>query len=70
MVNARAAAKQLKEFFTHLKRRAQDSPGDQRGRRIKRLRRARGLIGSTDALERFTAWQAPEERSNRVDFSQ
>jgi hypothetical protein len=54
MIDAWAAAKQLKEFFTHPKRRAQDLPGDQRGRKIERLRRARALIGSTDALERLT----------------
>jgi len=33
-----------------------------KGRSIERLRRARALIGSIDALERFGAWRAPEER--------
>ena len=29
---------------------------------MERLRRARALIGSADALERFDAWRGPEER--------
>jgi hypothetical protein len=44
------------------KRRAQDLPDEERERTIERLRRSRALIVSTDALERFDAWRAPEER--------
>jgi hypothetical protein len=62
IIDAWASAKQLEEFFADAERRAQDLPEDQRERTIERLRRARGLIGSTDALERFDAWRAPEER--------
>jgi hypothetical protein len=29
---------------------------------IERLRQARALVGSTDALKRFNAWRAPEKR--------
>ena len=29
---------------------------------IERLRQARAPVGGTDALERFDAWRAPEER--------
>jgi hypothetical protein len=43
-------------------RRAQDLPDEQRERKITRPRRARALIGSTDAQKRFDAWRAPEER--------
>ncbi len=57
-----AAAKRLEEFFADAERRAQDLPSEQREGTTSRLRRARGLIGSTDALERFDAWRAPEER--------
>ncbi|WP_040729183.1 hypothetical protein [Thiocapsa marina] len=57
-----AAAKRLEEFFADAERRAQDLPSEQREGTTARLRRARGLIGSTDALERFDAWRAPEER--------
>jgi hypothetical protein len=54
--------KGLEAFFADAERRAQDLPDERRERTIERLRRARALIGSTDALERFDAWRAPEER--------
>ena len=60
--DAWAATKRLEGFFADAERRAQDLPDDQRERTIERLRKARGLVGSTDALERFDAWRAPEER--------
>lgn len=41
MTDAWAATKQLKEFFTHPKRRAWDLPDEQRERTIERLRKAR-----------------------------
>jgi hypothetical protein len=43
-------------------RRAQDLSDDQRERTIERLRRERDLMVSTEALERFDVWRAPEER--------
>ena len=42
-------------------RRARDLPDEQKERKIEQLRQARALVGSTDALERFDAWRAPEE---------
>lgn len=62
VIDAWAEAKRLDAFFADAERRAQDLPDEQRERTIERLRRARALIGSTDALERFDAWRAPEER--------
>jgi len=62
IIDAWAAAKRLEDFFADAERRARDLPDDQRARTIERLRRAHALIGSPDALERFDAWQAPEER--------
>ncbi|MFL7791169.1 MAG: hypothetical protein AB8I69_03435 [Anaerolineae bacterium] len=56
--------KQLEAFFAEPERRARDLPDEQRERTIERLRQARVLIGSTDALERFDAWRAPDERYN------
>lgn len=50
IIDAWASATQLEEFFADAERRTQDLPEDQRERTIERLRRARGLIGSTDAL--------------------
>jgi len=57
-----AEAKRLEAFFADAERPVQDLPDEQRERTIERLLRARALIGSTDALERFGAWRAPEER--------
>ena len=51
VIDAWAEAKRLEAFFADAERRAQDLPDDQRERTIERLRRARALIGSTDALE-------------------
>ncbi|MGE0371005.1 MAG: hypothetical protein AB7Q01_03855 [Gammaproteobacteria bacterium] len=62
IIDAFAEAKRLEAFFTDAERRAQDLPDEQRERTKARLRRARALIGSTDALERFGAWREPEER--------
>jgi hypothetical protein len=54
--------KGLEAFFADAERRAQDLPDEELERTIERLRRARALIGSPDALARFDAWRAPEER--------
>jgi len=62
VIDAWAEAKRLDAFFADAERSAQNLPDEQRERTIERLRRARALIGSTDALERFDAWRAPEER--------
>lgn len=62
IINTWTEAKQLEAFFADAERRAQDLPDEQREHIIERLRRARALIGSTDALGRFGAWRAPEER--------
>jgi hypothetical protein len=55
-------ANQLEDFFADAERRARDLPDEQKERKIEQLRQARALVGSTDALERFDAWRAPEER--------
>ncbi|MGB5439404.1 MAG: hypothetical protein WBN90_07135 [Gammaproteobacteria bacterium] len=57
-----AASKRLEEFFADAEHRLKNLPEDGRTRTIERLRRARKLIGSTDALNRFQSWKAPEER--------
>ena len=62
IIDAWAEAKRLEAFFADAERRARDLPDEQRERIMKRLRLAHALIGSTDALERFDAWRAPEER--------
>lgn len=55
-------AKRLEAFFADAECRARDLPDGQKERTIERLRQARALVGNTDALERFKAWRAPEER--------
>ena len=62
VIDAWAETKRLEAFFADAERRARDLPDKQRERTIERLRLAHTLIGSTDALERFDAWRAPEER--------
>ena len=62
IIDAWVEAKRLEAFFGDAERRARDLPDGQNERSIERLRQARALIGSTDALERFDAWRAPEER--------
>ena len=57
-----ATSKQLEAFFADAERRLEDLPKDQREHTMERLRRARKLIGSTDALDRLQSWKAPEER--------
>jgi hypothetical protein len=62
VIDAWAEAKRLEAFFADAERRAQDLPDEQRERTIERLRQARALIGSTDALDRFDPWRAAEEQ--------
>lgn len=53
VIDTSAEAKRLDAFFADAERRAQDLPEEQRERTIERRRRARALIGTTDALEQF-----------------
>ena len=55
-------SKRLDAFFTDAESGLADLPDDDRGRMQDRLRRARELIGSVDALDRLRAWRAPDER--------
>ena len=57
-----ATSKRLEAFFADAERRLDDLPVDERVHTMERLRRARKLIGSIDALEQFRSWKAPEER--------
>lgn len=57
-----ATSKRLEAFFADAERRLNDLPEDERVNTMERLRRARKLIGSIDALERFQSWKSPEER--------
>ena len=57
-----AASKRLEEFFADAEHKLKNLAEGERTRSMERLRRARKLIGSTDALERFQSWNAPEDR--------
>lgn len=57
-----AEANRIEQFFTDAERRAADLGGEERNWLLDRLKRARGLIGTADALEHFMIWKAPEER--------
>ena len=57
-----ATSKRLEAFFADAERRLEDLPEDQREHTKERLRRARKLIGSTDALDSFQSWKTPENR--------
>jgi hypothetical protein len=57
-----AEAKSLDQFFADAERRVADLDADERLRMLDRLKSARELIGSVDALERLRSWKSPEER--------
>ncbi len=57
-----AESKRLEQFFADAERRVADLDTDERLRMLDRLKSARELIGSVDALERFRSWKSPEER--------
>jgi hypothetical protein len=57
-----ATSRRLEEFFADAEHRLKNLPECERTHTMVRLRRARKLIGSTDALARFQSWKTPEER--------
>jgi hypothetical protein len=57
-----ATSKRLEEFFADAEHNMKNLAEGERTHSMERLRRARKLIGSTDALERFQSWKAPEDR--------
>ncbi|MHB8831963.1 MAG: hypothetical protein ACYC9V_02135 [Desulfobacteria bacterium] len=57
-----AEAKNLEQFFADAERRAEGLEPDEQLKMLDRLKRARQLIGSVEALDRFRSWKTPEER--------
>jgi len=57
-----AESKRLEQFFADAERRVAELDTDERLRMLDRLKSARELIGSVDALERLRSWKSPEER--------
>lgn len=62
VIDAWDAVRRIEGFFEDAERRATALPEQQAEDVRNRVRRARALIGETDALGRLLAWQAPDER--------
>lgn len=58
-------AKRIDQFMLDIQKRASDLHDEERLNVLERLKRARELFGSVDALEHFLAWRSPKE--NRSD---
>lgn len=58
-----AEVKRIDEFFKDAQLRANDLSDEDRQTIERRLIEARKLLGTIDALERFKAWKAPNERN-------
>jgi hypothetical protein len=57
-----AEANRIEQFFQDTERRAVSLGEDEKFKVLERLKIARALIGSTDALARFMEWKSPDER--------
>ena len=55
-------ASRIEQFFRDAERRAAGLGEEDRARLLERLKLAREMIGSVDALDRFLAWRSPDER--------
>jgi dsDNA-specific endonuclease/ATPase MutS2 len=55
-------ANRIEQFFRDAEQRAAGLSENDRFRLLDRLKLAREMVGSVDALDRFLAWRAPEER--------
>ncbi len=55
-------ASRIEQFFRDAEQRAAALGEEDRGRLLARLKLAREMVGSVEALDRFLAWRSPEER--------
>jgi hypothetical protein len=55
-------ANRIDQFFRDAEQRAAGLSDDERLRLLERLKLARQMVGSVDALDRFLAWRSPDER--------
>lgn len=62
IINAWAKANQIEQFFCDAEKRAASLSEQDRIRLFERLRLARELVGSSDALDHFLEWKSPDER--------
>ncbi|MDO9005032.1 MAG: hypothetical protein Q7V20_16430 [Aquabacterium sp.] len=57
-----AESNRIEQFFVEAERRAAALDAEERLRLLDRLKQARELIGSIDALDHFLDWKSPDER--------
>lgn len=57
-----AESNRIEQFFADVERRSSDMDDGEMLKLLDRLKRARELIGSVDALDHFLVWKAPDER--------
>lgn len=57
-----AESNRIEQFFTQAERHLANLEESERLMLLDRLRRARELIGSVNALDHFLAWKSPDER--------
>ena len=62
IINVWESANRIEQFFRDAERRAAGLSDDEQIRLLEKLKLARKMIGSADALDRFMAWRAPDER--------
>ena len=55
-------ANRVEQFFRDVEQNAGSLNDDERLKLLERLKLARKMIGSIDALDRFLTWRSPEER--------
>ena len=61
IIDTWAEANRIDKFFKDAEQRANDLGEENKLKILERLQRARELIGSTEALEHFMTWRAPDE---------
>lgn len=57
-----AEANRIEKFFRDAERRAGNLDSEEKVKMLERLRLARELVGSIDALDHFLVWRSPDER--------
>jgi len=57
-----AESNRIEQFFMEAERRASGLEEGERFKLLERLRHARELVGSVDALDHFRVWKSPDER--------
>lgn len=62
VISAWAKVNRIDQFFSDAEKRAHELNDDEKHAMLERLRLARELIGSTDALDHFLDWKSPDER--------